>query len=80
MVDSWFSFREDRKMQPTVARRLTIGSGGVWIDLGWKKTSRVSWSERLFVMETVVEIKQTVNMEWDEKRHSWVERKLRRII
>jgi hypothetical protein len=30
--------------------------GGVWIDLRWKTTSQVSWTERLSGLDIVVEI------------------------
>jgi hypothetical protein len=39
----------------------------VWIDPRWKTTSQVSWAERLFGAATVVEIKQTTEMEWAGK-------------
>jgi hypothetical protein len=39
----------------------------VWIDPRWKTTSQVSWTERLFGAATVVEIKQTTEMEWAGK-------------
>jgi hypothetical protein len=41
-------------------------SGGIWIDLRWKTTSRASWGERL--SDTVVEIKHAVKIEWARNR------------
>jgi hypothetical protein len=39
-------------------------------DLRWKITSQPSWVERLFGLDTVVEIKQVLKWNRQEKRYS----------
>jgi hypothetical protein len=52
--------RGDRMMQWRVQHPK---SGNVWIDLRWKTISQISWVERLFAPDIVVEIKQATKVE-----------------
>jgi hypothetical protein len=39
-------------------------SSDIWIDPRWKTTSRASGAKSLFGLDTVVEIKQIITIEW----------------
>jgi hypothetical protein len=52
----FLAWRSDRRMKHCVIDRQPE-SGGIWIDLRWKKTIPTSWAERLFGSGSVVEIK-----------------------
>jgi hypothetical protein len=60
------ALRGDRRMQRRDGGE-QLESGGVWIDLRWKTTSRASWVERLFGSNTVMEIKYAAKVEWAGK-------------